>query len=499
MPDRGIFSDLDPQVQLPLPTRLADPWLLVDPKHSLLLLYSASTPIKVYPLLGPATATLDNLPLRPGDHHELTTTLPADTRIATLAPHTTAPPGDADDDGIPNPLDISLGALKTTLNAARYDQRYFTLAYPGGDVPRELGACTDVIVRSLRNAGIDLQVELAEDIARHGGRYPMVTAANHDIDHRRVRTLLPYFRAHWLALDDDAELQPGDVVFMDTIADRKGPDHIGVIGHLRGERGSLLVANNWTDGSTTAYMDLLEVVPVTDRFRMPPAPEHGGPIAATVRQLIAVEAATWDSFRARAQAFAREQIGGAWQPVGPAFDVVLGRSGLAWGRGLHGQGPPADERGPIKHEGDGRSPAGVFALGLAYGRAASAPELALDYVSESASLRCVDDPNSAHYNRIVDAATLAADWTSAEPMRSYYELAIVVAHNRERDPAAGSCIFLHAWRDADTPVSGCTAMAAEQLDALAHWLEPGAMVVALPQSPFAKLGRRWGVPRPNAR
>src|SRR5690606_33630314 len=119
-------------------------------------------------------------------------------------------------------------------------------------------------------------------------RYPMVTTANDDIDHRRVRTLLPWFRGHWITRDGADSLRPGDVVFMDTIADRKGPDHLGILGDRRPESGRLQVANNWTDGYRTSFMDLLGFVPVTDRFRMPPAAEHAGPIPALATQLLVV-------------------------------------------------------------------------------------------------------------------------------------------------------------------------------------------------------------------
>jgi uncharacterized protein YijF (DUF1287 family) len=506
--DIGVFSDLDPRVQVELPAALtpAQTWALVDIERGLLLLYvidgGEPWPIKVYPLLdrdGRELALGDSrLSLRPGDHGELAPLLRSPAQLHTLAPGATPPPGDRDRDGIPNPLDIDLGALKTTLDAALYDQSYVVLEYPGGDVPREIGACTDVIVRALRNAGVDLQLEVHEDIARTPRRYPMVERANSDIDHRRVRTILPWFRAHWTTLDADDPHRPGDVVFMETIADRKGPDHIGVLGHRRGEDRELLVANSWTDGFRTSFMSLLGHVEVTDRFRMPADPEHRGPIAATTRQLVLVLGDGWNDFRGHAWRFERDAIDGAWRPVGEAFAVVLGHHGIAWGRGLHGDGPPAHLDGPTKHEGDGRSPAGVFLLGRAFGRS-DALATALPYASESPTLRCVDDPNSSHYNHIVDTEQVDEDWQSAEPMRRYYELAITVEHNERDVPKAGSCIFLHAWRDRETPVTGCTAMAADDLEQLAGWLQPGASLVLLPQELHAKLADPWRLPTPPRR
>jgi L,D-peptidoglycan transpeptidase YkuD (ErfK/YbiS/YcfS/YnhG family) len=172
---------------------------------------------------------------------------------------------------------------------------------------------------------------------------------------------------------------------------------------------------------------------------------------------------------------------------------VLGHGGMAWGLGLHGDGPTAKLEGPRKREGDGRSPAGVFELGLAFGRS-DALATALPYASETSTLRCVDDPGSAHYNQIVDAAQVDEDWRSAEPMRRYYELAITVEHNASDVPEAGSCIFLHAWRDAESPVTGCTAMAADELEQLAAWLEPGAVLVALPRELQSELASAWRLP-----
>jgi uncharacterized protein YijF (DUF1287 family) len=274
--DRGIFSDLDAQVQIELPADRSRgaASAVVDRGRKLLVLYQRGWPVKVYPLGGPAELAVGpvRLALRPGDRAELAPLLdPA--RVRELAAGQ-APPGDADGDGIPDPLDLLLGGHKNRLNAAPYTGGYTLIDYPGGDVPRDTGVCTDVIVRAARNAGLDLQVEVQREIRAAPRAFPMVKRPNANIDHRRVKTLLPYFERRWdrrrAALDDPADpLRPGDVVFMDTFASRPGPDHIGVVSDRRGPSGMPLVINSWTDGFRASEMDLLPVVPVTHRFRFP--------------------------------------------------------------------------------------------------------------------------------------------------------------------------------------------------------------------------------------
>jgi uncharacterized protein YijF (DUF1287 family) len=176
---------------------------------------------------------------------------------------------------IPDLVDLVAGARKVALDAAPYGSPYRTLAFPGGDVPRGEGVCTDVVVRALRNAGFDLQALLQADIARSPASYPMVKRRNPSIDHRRVRTLLPFFRRHWVARSTDArstlgDWWPGDVVFLDTLP-RPGPDHLGIVSDRLGPSGLPLIVNAWTDGYRAGDMDLLAFVPVTHRFRLPGA------------------------------------------------------------------------------------------------------------------------------------------------------------------------------------------------------------------------------------
>ncbi|MEC7726531.1 MAG: L,D-transpeptidase family protein [Planctomycetota bacterium] len=172
------------------------------------------------------------------------------------------------------------------------------------------------------------------------------------------------------------------------------------------------------------------------------------------------------------------------------MQVSLGRSGMGWGLGLH-RGAP----GPSKREGDGRSPAGVFTLGAAFGYAAS-PPLGVTVAYRGADERdyYVDDVASEDYNRwrrIPDdeANEPEARWASCERMRrddDLYEFGMIVEHNAGRVRGAGSAIFLHVWSGQGASTSGCTAMSRADLLALLRWLDPEAAPVLI-QAPRAAL------------
>ncbi|MFT3700274.1 MAG: DUF1287 domain-containing protein [Kofleriaceae bacterium] len=274
--DKGIFEDLDPKVQLELPAKL-DPATVtatIDDKHNVVILSIDGYPRKAYPFGDQALVVGKfTLNLRAGDRDELKPLL-TEARVSTgVAAH------DRDNDGIPDPLDILIGAKKDVLNAEAYTpeaEDYISMKYPGGDVPRTIGVCTDVIVRSVRNAGLDIQKALHEDIAKSKASYPMVKGSGDpSIDQRRVGTLLPYFKRHWEShtknFDDPKDpYRPGDIILMDTFPNKAGPDHIGIISDRVDDKGLPLVINNWTDGTVTAEMDLLTFVPVLYRFRLAP-------------------------------------------------------------------------------------------------------------------------------------------------------------------------------------------------------------------------------------
>jgi uncharacterized protein YijF (DUF1287 family) len=180
---------------------------------------------------------------------------------------------DRDRDGIPDQVDILIGARKAAFNGAKYQGGYHRMKYPMGDVPASIGVCTDVIVRAVRNAGIDLQKLLHEHIKRNPRRYPWIRRPDPSIDQRRVKNLLVLFRARYKLIGRKVNastrhrLMPGDIVLLDTLS-KRGPDHIGIITDTMGRNGYPTVINNWTYGYTTSAMDLLPHVPVTHHFRI---------------------------------------------------------------------------------------------------------------------------------------------------------------------------------------------------------------------------------------
>jgi len=158
--------------------------------------------------------------------------------------------------------------------------------------------------------------------------------------------------------------------------------------------------------------------------------------------------------------------------------------------------------GPIKQEGDGKSPAGIFRLSTAFGYAAQGlPGWKMPYLSLTPSVECVDDAHSKFYNHVLDRAAVAPDWNSSEVMlRSdgLYRWGVMVDHNAEPVTAGGgSCIFLHIWLGTGEGTSGCTAMAQAQLELLLARLDPARqpLLVQLPRPQYKKLRRHWKLPK----
>ncbi|MCC7033189.1 MAG: L,D-transpeptidase family protein [Acidobacteria bacterium] len=226
---------------------------------------------------------------------------------------------------------------------------------------------------------------------------------------------------------------------------------------------------------------------------------HAGasPLLAGARQLILVVTPGWDDVQGQLRRFEREGPGQPWRPVGQAGTIVVGRNGTAWDPLASPVVP-----GPRKAEGDGRSPAGVFALGRAFGfaPAADAAWLKLPYLPVVEGIECVDDPASTVYNQIVDRRRVQSpDWKSSERMRDVgeaYRWGVVVHYNTPAVAKRGSCIFLHIGGEGGRGTAGCTAMPATDLRAVMEWLDPGRapVLVQLPAAAYEKLKGEWVLP-----
>ena len=123
-------------------------------------------------------------------------------------------------------------AIERTSQQVRYDPAYFKIEYPGGDVPPEVGVCTDEVIRSYRKVGVDLQKEVHEDMARNFQLYPRkwgLKKTDTNIDHRRVPNLMVFFERQGAAVsvtDDARDYKPGDVVTWDL---GNQLTHIGIV------------------------------------------------------------------------------------------------------------------------------------------------------------------------------------------------------------------------------------------------------------------------------
>src|SRR5579864_149272 len=220
-------------------------------------------------------------------------------------------------------------------------------------------------------------------------------------------------------------------------------------------------------------------------------------------ELVVVTTSNWNAIEGTLQRYERTHPGGKWRPVGEAITVVVGKNGLGWGSGID----PTDARDlrkqaePIKKEGDGKAPAGIFRLSSAFGYASQEQSgWRMPYISLTPTIECVDDPASKFYNRVVDGTSVSPDWKSSEHMRrpdELYRWGIVVDHNANPPKAGeGSCIFLHIWRGPGQGTIGCTAMPPEQIEALLAWLDPARkpLLVQAPALRYRVLRRKWKLP-----
>lgn len=213
-------------------------------------------------------------------------------------------------------------------------------------------------------------------------------------------------------------------------------------------------------------------------------------------QLLLVMTKDWDAVNGKMQRYQRDPKNHQWDPIGESIPVVVGRHGMGWSTELADQALA----GPIKKEGDGRTPAGIFALGPAFGFEKPAIQITnFPYLPLKDTTVCVDDSHSKFYNQIVDSNMVASDWNSGEQMRQVpqYNNGVVVQYNTKQPiRGGGSCIFMHIWKGPDQGTAGCIAMETSHIQEVVAWLDDKnkPIVVTLPQSAYQQLQKKWQLP-----
>jgi uncharacterized protein YijF (DUF1287 family) len=153
-------------------------------------------------------------------------------------------------------MQLSNAAIELTRQVVDYDPGYFKIIYPNGDIPAGKGVCTDVIIRTYRKLGIDLQKEVHEDMMANFGKYPKIWGLTHtdkNIDHRRVPNLMTFFSRHGYIkpISQNAlDYLPGDIVCWDLGG---GVTHIGMVVNRKSSDGQrFLIVHNIGAGQVLA-------------------------------------------------------------------------------------------------------------------------------------------------------------------------------------------------------------------------------------------------------
>jgi uncharacterized protein len=165
-------------------------------------------------------------------------------------------------------------ALERTKHQVKYDGSYHSIEYPGGDVPSDIGVCTDVVIRSYRKLGIDLQELVHLDMKSNFSKYPSkriwgLDNPDSNIDHRRVPNLQVFFTRHGKKLevtDSPKSYIPGDLV---TWMLPGNLPHIGIVtDRYNTITNTPMIVHNI--GRGPKLEDMLFTYPITGHYRYLP-------------------------------------------------------------------------------------------------------------------------------------------------------------------------------------------------------------------------------------
>ncbi|MFM2242701.1 MAG: hypothetical protein RLZ97_1556 [Verrucomicrobiota bacterium] len=173
---------------------------------------------------------------------------------------------------------LASAALQSTKTKVTWDEAYYQIPATNGDIPLDRGKAEDLIVRSYRALGIDLQELVHKDMKASFADYPQIfgrSSADPNIDHRLTPNLQRFFRRAGAELSQESadgqqapsmnsgDYQPGDVVAWRLAG---GGSHIGIVvpgpGDKREERW--VVHNN---GQGPVWENCLFDFKITGHYR----------------------------------------------------------------------------------------------------------------------------------------------------------------------------------------------------------------------------------------
>lgn len=184
-------------------------------------------------------------------------------------------------------------------------------------------------------------------------------------------------------------------------------------------------------------------------------------------QLILVTTKGYNTYKATIRTFERTASGN-WKQI-LSVPGYIGKNGFARN----------------KKEGDGKSPAGKYTIGFAFGQKGN-PGTKLPFRAITNDDVWVDDPESKLYNTWQSRKKASGQWKSAENMNNkLYRYGFVINYNQERIPYKGSAIFFHV---ANNYTLGCTGTSEKYVVSILKWLDPKKKPVII-QTPEQELNK----------
>lgn len=158
-----------------------------------------------------------------------------------------------------------------------------------------------------------------------------------------------------------------------------------------------------------------------------------------------------------------QRTAAGWQPVAAGIPAWIGANGMT----------------PQSHDGEMKTPMGVFTLDFAFGTAPN-PGGGLPYVQVGPDHWWDGDMKSSTYNtmQVCKKAQCPFDTDPASGTENLqipqYVHAVVMGVNKARVPGNGGAFFLHATDGG--PTAGCVAIDDGKLVEIMRWLRPGALI-----------------------